>query len=344
MYEVAIIANQDIQLNITRARCLCRIYSIKFVQTSKMSSADDNIVVAEARMMCCASCGKSEVDDVKLIDCADCKSVRYCSDNCREDHRPEHEAKCKERAAELRDEILFRQPESTHLGDCPICSLPMPIEDEKVGVASCSSCSKLICNGCSFADWARQQRENMRVIKCPFCRIPVSTTDEEFNKNLMKRAEQNDPAALRRMGLRHARREEYDKTFEYFTRAAELGDADAHYNLSIMYNKGQCVEKDETKRVYHLEEAAIAGQPSAHHSLGYVEWNKERYNRALKHWIIAANLGYDRSIKELKNCYQDGDVSKEDFAAALRAHHAAVNATKSPQRDEAEKAKYADIT
>ena len=54
----------------------------------------------------------SELDDVKLIDCADCKSVRYCSDNCREDHRLEHEAKCKERAAELRDEILFKQPES----------------------------------------------------------------------------------------------------------------------------------------------------------------------------------------------------------------------------------------
>ena len=48
--------------------------------------------------------------------------------------------------------------------------------------------------------------------------------------------------------------------------------------------------------------------------------------------IIAANLGYDLSIEILKECYKDGDVSKDDFAAALRSHQAAVDATKSPQR------------
>ena len=31
------------------------------------------------------------------------------------------------------------------------------------------------------------------------------------------------------------------------------------------------------------------------------------------------------------------EMSKEDFAVALRAHHAAVDATKSPQRDAAAK-------
>ena len=56
----------------------------------------------------------------------------------------------------------------------------------------------------------------------------------------------------------------------------------------------------------------------------------------MKHWIIAANLGYDESIKALKEAYKGGDVSKEDLAAALRAHQAAVDATKSPQRGVAE--------
>jgi formylmethanofuran:tetrahydromethanopterin formyltransferase len=53
----------------------------------------------------------------------------------------------------------------------------------------------------------------------------------------------------------------------------------------------------------------------------------------VKHFIIAANLGYDDSIKGLKEYYTNGQVSKEDFAAALRAHKAAVDATKSPQRE-----------
>ena len=52
----------------------------------------------------------------------------------------------------------------------------------------------------------------------------------------------------------------------------------------------------------------------------------------MKHWIIAASQGDDDSIKTLMDAYKLGFVSKEDLAAALRAHQAAVDETKSPQR------------
>ena len=42
------------------------------------------------------------------------------------------------------------------------------------------------------------------------------------------------------------------------------------------------------------------------------------------------------ALKMLQVCYRKGSVSKEDCAAALRAHQAAVDATKSPQRETAE--------
>ena len=91
--------------------------------------------------------------------------------------------------------------------------------------------------------------------------------------------------------------------------------------------------------LHHLEEAAaIAGHPKARHNLACNECRNERIDRAVKHWIIAAKLGYDDSIKALKVGYAAGRVSKEDFAAALRAHQAAVNATKSPQREAAAEA------
>ena len=77
---------------------------------------------AEATV-CCASCGIAEIDDIKLKECDGCDLVRYCSDECKRDHKSEHEEACKKRAAELHDELLLKQPESTHLGDCPICSL-----------------------------------------------------------------------------------------------------------------------------------------------------------------------------------------------------------------------------
>jgi TPR repeat protein len=116
-----------------------------------------------------------------------------------------------------------------------------------------------------------------------------------------------------------------------------LGDAGAHYELSVMYYEGHGVEKDMEKKVHHLEQAAIAGHPAARYNLGCHEGINGRFERAVKHWIIASNLGDDDSIRRLKQCYADGEVSKEEFAAALRAHHAAVDAMKSPQREAAER-------
>ncbi len=315
------------------------------------STEDDDIIVAEAADICCASCGIAELDDIKLMDCDGCKSVRYCSDECKEDHRPQHEAKCKERASELRDELLFKQPEGTHRGDCPICCLPLPLDPKLSTMYPC--CSKLICDGCSYADILRQL-QNIQVqshhqhiqptassLKCPFCRHPRPETNEEGDNNLMKRVAANDPVALRQMGTKHFIRKEYDVAFEYLTKAAELGDVDAHFNLSVMYKNGEGVEKDDKKELYHLGEAAIAGHPHARYNLACYEESNGDIDRAVKHFIIAANLGHDDSIQAVKDCYKDELISKEGFAAALRAHHAAVKAMKSPQREAVEKeAKY----
>jgi TPR repeat protein len=132
----------------------------------------------------------------------------------------------------------------------------------------------------------------------------------------------NDPVAIRLMGTRRYREGNYGSAFEHCRKAAESGNVGAHYELSLMYRKGQGVEKDEKKKRHHLEEAAIGGHPTARHNLGWIEWENTRHDRAVKHWIIAANLGYDGSLKLIREFYTRGLVSKEDFAAALRAHQA----------------------
>ena len=129
----------------------------------------------------------------------------------------------------------------------------------------------------------------------------------------------------------------YKKAFDYFTKAAALGYMDAHLTLSLMYANGEGVEKDIKKELYHLEEAAIGGHANSRHKLGLVENDRGRLDRAFKHWIIAANMGNDNSLETLKIFYREGLFSKEDFAAALRGYQAAVNATKSPQREAAQK-------
>eukprot|EP00984_Skeletonema_dohrnii_P037743 scaffold40150_cov155-Skeletonema_dohrnii-CCMP3373.AAC.1 len=90
------------------------------------------------------------------------------------------------------------------------------------------------------------------------------------------------------------------------------------------------------KVIYHLEEAAISGHPTARCDLGCEEVKDGNAERAGRHFIIAANLGHDDSMKNLMAGYRGGFVSKEELAATLRAHHAAVDATKSPQRDAGE--------
>ncbi|KAK1735454.1 hypothetical protein QTG54_014068 [Skeletonema marinoi] len=282
----------------------------------------------------CASCGIAEVDEVKLKECADCDLVRYCSDACQESHKSQHEEACKKRAVELRDELLFKQPESRHDGDCPICCLPMPLDLSKSVMMMC--CSKLICGGCYYANKIREIQGRIEH-KCPFCRKPTVATDEECDKQNMRRVEANDPVALRREGVVQYHKGDYIKEFEYYTKATELGDVEAHYNLSVLYDEGLGVEKDKGKEIYHLEEAAIGGHPYARFNLGCEEKENGNIEKAVKHWIISATQGHDKSIKALMGYFKEGKVSKDDLAAALRAHQAAVDATKSPQRDSAEK-------
>eukprot|EP00985_Skeletonema_marinoi_P027073 scaffold21642_cov73-Skeletonema_marinoi.AAC.3 len=281
---------------------------------------------------CCASCGIAEVDELKLTECTDCDLVKYCSDACRRDHKSHHLRACKKRSAELHDELLFKQPESSHFGDCPICMLPLPLEKEKSTMMTC--CSKMVCNGCGHANQVREI-EDARVPSCPFCRELLPTTTEGCDKQRMKRMEANDPVAMTCEGLNQYHNGDYSSAFRYYTKAAELGDAEAQYTLSIMYDDGHGVEKDRGKEMYHLEEAAIGGHPSARYNLGIEELNNGHTERAVKHFIIAAAHGHDGSTKALMKMFKEGFVDKDDLAAALRAHQAAVDATKSPQREAA---------
>jgi hypothetical protein len=159
---------------------------------------------------------------------------------------------------------------------------------------------------------------------------------EETKKHNMERLKANNPdVILREQGTKLWKEGDYEGSFEYNTKAAESGDAGAHYNISNMYAEELGVEKNKKKEIFHLEEAAIGGHDLARYSLGLHEYNNRSVDRAMKHFIIAANLGCDETLKEVKKGYAHGAVSKEDFEAALRGHQAAVDATKSEQREEA---------
>jgi predicted HicB family RNase H-like nuclease len=302
----------------------------------------------------CASCGIAAVDDVTLKDCDDgCDLVKYCGDGCQENHRELHEAACKKRVDEIRDDIqrraaelrqtflsdelhdkqLFTQNDSSHLGECPICCLPLSIDPSKSPFMTC--CSKSICNGCNYANTKREREQGLEQ-RCVYCREPLPESEEEEDKRVMERIKKNDPAAMTYMGKKHDREGDYEKSLPYHTKAAELGDVCGKFCIGTLYYRGEGVEKDMEKAVYHLEQAAIGGHPQARGILASYELRNGRFERAAKHLIINANLGCDFSLQLVKKLYIEGVVSKEEYAAALRGYQAAVDATKSAEREKAE--------
>ncbi len=286
-----------------------------------------------ADMTCCANCGKVEVDDVKLKICTACRLVKYCSVECQKTHRPQHKKACKKKAAEIRDNRLFTQPDESYLGECPICFLPLSLDLTKSNLMSC--CSQKICMGCASANMKSEIEEGLEN-RCAFCREPLPITQEEGDNRGLERIKKICPVAMREMGKTRFNEGDYDTAFKYYTNAAELGDAEAHHFLSLMYHYGNGIENDTKKARYHAEQAAIAGHDKARYNLGAEEMNDGKFDRAVKHFIIAANLGESESLKCLKLLYTGGDASKEDYADALRACQAALEATKSSEREKAE--------
>ena len=263
-------------------------------------------------MMCCASCGRAEIDDIKLKKCKDCDLVKYCSDKCLENHRPCHDEECKKRRAELRDRDLFTVPESSHLGECPICCLPLPIDECESRLMSC--CSKNICNGCDYTNAKRESEAGLEQ-RCAYCREPQPKSIEEAHKRLMARVKKNCPVAMRHMGKICRNQADYETALEYLTKAAELGDTGAHFSLSVLYLMGQGVEKDIKKYIYHSEEAAIGGHPTARHNLGCLEWNLTK----------AAELGDAKAHFLLSCLYHKGQgVEKDEKKEVFHSEEAAI--------------------
>jgi hypothetical protein len=237
----------------------------------------------------------------------------------------------------ISDEKLFADPPPKE--DCPICMLPMPFATGICGVRTTyhPCCGKTICEGCVLAAQIEMHKGNLKEL-CSFCRVPcLRNSNKELMKRFEKRTKLNDANAFRRLG------DAYDigewdlpenrkKALELWTKAAELGSLDAHYELACAYHDGQGVEFDMDKAIHHFTLAAIRGDEFARNNLGAIEEANDNINHAMKHYIIGARCGNGDSLKKVGVGYKSGYVTKDDYASTLRAYQVSLDEMKSEQR------------
>ena len=278
-----------------------------------------------------ARCAECDEGGAGLKTCKSCKEVKYCSVACQRRHWPRHKKECKQRAAKLHDESLFKQPPPKD--DCSICFLPMPIAYQ--GMASIyPCCGKIVCNGCTYSFWKSGSR------KCMFCNTSLETEHENIIERMMKRVEANDAESMTFLGCQYANghlglRQDWNKALELWTRAAELGSSDAHYQIGALYYKGLGVEKDAKKAIHHYELAAMAGHETARCNLGVMDANSGNMERAIKHGMISASAGHGESMAFIQELFETGHVNSDLYELILKAYNDSCAEMRSKAREDA---------
>jgi tetratricopeptide (TPR) repeat protein len=302
---------------------------------------------------CCAECGIAGGASLKV--CKSCMSVKYCNAACQRNHWATHKKICKQRAAELHDEALFKDPPAKE--DCPICFLPMPeklvcckslppatimsvpifdfaqANEELASKATkeyYSCCGKSICGGCihSFV-------KSGNIGKCPFCNSErMGKTNEEHIEELMKRVEANDAGAIFMLGNHYYHgivglQQDQERAIDLWKQAAELGSSKAHYELGCSYDEGG----DLKKAKFHYEAAAMAGHDAARYNIGCMEYKLGNKERAVKHWTIAASAGNDQAINNLIFAFNQGLINRDTIDSTLTAYNKSCTEMRSDARD-----------
>lgn len=313
----------------------------------------------------CASCGKT---GCILKICTSCRAVKYCGIACQKAHWKTHKSNCKRSVADVavgcvsngknkvvagkvndeKDQLynrlmkemerVRREEEEEEMfkfpgprDDCPICFLTMPISCKDITYLPC--CGKQVCGGCIL-------EHAQRSVACPFCRTKLENKRDDICKTIQmieRRVSTGDPSSICYMGFVwknaiYGLPRDYEKAFEMFKRAADLGSVKAHQELGNLYYFGQGISKDVSKAKHHWEVAAIGGDCLARHNLGV---NESDMGRAVRHYIIAARSGMKESMQGVTKAYREGIISKQHFEDTLRAHLESLKDMTSVQRDNA---------
>ena len=238
--------------------------------------------------------------------------------------------------------------------DCAICFVPLSRTTIKSSSETCymACCGKDICKACFMENEAsiKQQNEEKSagkklVFTCPFCREPIPTSSGEEYARIQARCLKNDHMAFTLKGFLYRRGEggmpkDDLKALDCWIRAVDLGSPEACGCIATRYTGGIGVAIDKEKAALFKRVGALRGLIVARHSIGSSEYGSGNHEIGIRHWKIAAEAGFQKSIEALKKIYNaDGKkpgkefISKEYLDFAYRACHGAQMEEKSEERE-----------
>ena len=148
------------------------------------------------------------------------------------------------------------------------------------------------------------------------------------------------------VALAAAEQGDYVTALRLWRSLAEQGDADAQYNLGVMYNNGDGVPRDYAEAMKWHRKAADQGNGNAQFNLGFMydrgRGMPQSYIEAVKWYSLAANRGVAIAQFKLGVMYHHGQGVPQDYVHAHMWFSLAAlqfPASETENRDEAVKAR-----
>ena len=133
-------------------------------------------------------------------------------------------------------------------------------------------------------------------------------------KETLQAAEQGNADAQFNLGVMYDTgqgvRQDYAQAVQWYRKAAEQGLADAQYNLGVMYKEGRGVRQDDAQAVQWYRKAAEQGHAKAQYNLGvmYANGRGVRQNPVIaKEWVgKACDNGIQLGCEAYRELNQQG--------------------------------------
>ena|SRR5271155_3495250 len=123
------------------------------------------------------------------------------------------------------------------------------------------------------------------------------------------------------LGVEALSKQDYQRSFDLFLKAAEVGNSDAMYNVGMQYDNGQGVHQDTQQAFEWYQKAAALGVSDAMFSVGYDYEHAigvaQNYQQAMAWYQKAAALGDSNAMVNIGTLYDIGQGIPQDDQQAM---------------------------